>query len=415
MKISGLILLLTLSVAPNLSFASSGIEFIIAKDHTEEVDDDAPHVIFAPSQNFTTQSTQNWGDGFFNINLSIDKMRAAVAAGVGQPDANAFVLILFSFAALLQMVRVTAGHGSWIAFIVRVIVVLCFLKAFNPMFEGVRVFVNYINGQLLSGQSAYDALWSTQYSILDKMDFSSAQGVWAKMKSLFSMDSLFYILVIASYIFVYAIYVLVYLVQACIIIALQYFGPLIISLALIPETDFSSGYIASVLKVSFWTVIMALLIRIMSTIVHVNFAMQLSYSEFISICAMNLCFAFAFLFVPIIAEMVFSGHGWSALGLAMTKVGGSVTGKVSDTIGAKFIKPPQSYTGRKIKEVLGKTGESVRFGAHKSINAIKNRNSSTNNGSLQTQFQNNDPTRPDTSSITVARNLNKKNKKDFST
>lgn len=253
-----------------------------------------------------------------SILLSIDRMRSAIRSTIGAPNANGLVLLLFSLAALLQIARVTSGRGDWISFIVRVILVLCFLRGFSFCFSGVENFFKYLASSVLGGESAAEVLWGSHYFSFVKMVGAwneaeqSDESLWF-LSALFSKESLMYFLVIISHLLAYTMYTFIYLIQSAIIIALEYIGPILIALALIPEVDYTEKYIASILKVMFWSVIAALLIKILATIPVLANSHELAAKELFTTIAMKLCFALAFLKIPEISDMIFSSKGWSGL------------------------------------------------------------------------------------------------------
>lgn len=274
-----------------------------------------------------SNSTNTSEDDESSLILSITKMRDAVRNSVGPPDTTPFVLLFFSLAALLQMARVASGRSDWMSFVIRILLVLCFLKSFSLFFNGIMAFFSYLASQILQGQSAFDVLYDSGYFSFFTMISSWKEAAQNKeelwmLTAMFSKETVMFVFIVFSFIIMYAMYALLYLIQSCIIIALEYIGPILIALAIIPETDYTESYLASVMSVMFWTIVAAILIKIMATIpVAVTLAEELSMKQFISIVAINICFAIAFLFVPKISEMIFSGKGWSQFGQAATNFG----------------------------------------------------------------------------------------------
>lgn len=257
---------------------------------------------------------------YFGVDFNIQKMRDAIAKQVGLPGGSVYVLLLFSLAALLQMARVITGHGDWLSFSVRVIVVLTAIQGFPSLFNLVEGFTKHLSSSIMGGQSALDIAWSSQALVFNKIAayWSSADdgSILSKVQSAFSKETFLSIITVCTYTFAVAMHYLIYLIQSCIIIVLSYFGPLIIALALIPETDFSISYISSVIQVFSWTIIFALLVKLMSTTVIIDIHGSLSVSEFIVISAMNFCYGLSIFLIPIISQSLFTGRGFAGLGAA---------------------------------------------------------------------------------------------------
>jgi hypothetical protein len=267
---------------------------------------------------------------YIKLDYAIDKMRNAVSAVLGKPNALPLILLLFALAALIQIARVVAGNGDWVSFVVRVIVVLAALKGFTYLFSGVEVMFKYFANMVLGGQGAYDILWKAQIKILSVFTEHWNQNYDPESKlsifsAIFSKATFMYLLVIISYIASYAMYTFIYLVQACFIIALEYLGPILIALAIIPETDYTGPYLSGVFQIQSWTLVTAFLLKIMSTIPEIGLAENIQMKDFIAIIVMNVCFAFAFKYIPTFAETLFPSSRWSSLGNNAVSFGGSVT------------------------------------------------------------------------------------------
>lgn len=299
--------------------AKSGVESIIENDMQNSGS------IYSPDDASTWMNDYSYDpnttNGNVDVTLSFSNMKAAVGDTLGVPEANYLILILFSLAALLQMARVMGGSGDWVSFSVRVLVILAFLRSYSVLFDGVEVFFTYLADHVLSGESAFTTFWSKQQEIFYTLKgyVNSNQSIW---NIDFLKDGLYFTLTTLTSIVAYAFYVLIFLVQSCVIITLRYLGPIIISLAIIPETDFSSGYINTTVQTFSWSVVAAILIKIMNTMTEFGFTTQLNTQDLITISAMNVCYAVAFLFIPIITGMIFTGRGLGGLGVAMTSLGG---------------------------------------------------------------------------------------------
>ena len=306
----------------NQVFAEPGTVTIAKCAENPDYSPFCKNVYTGSGDDFSEFDDDTYSENYVQLDFSTDKMQKAILSAIGTPEANVFVLLLFSFAALLQIARVITGQGDWISFVIRVLVILAFLRAFSVLFSGVESFFAYLSDQILQGQTAFDVLWKSQIMILKKfsVDFGSMWDMlsWDTAKQVFK-DSISVFILTLSYIFAYAIYICIYVVQNCIIIGLKYLGPLLIALAIIPEIDFSEGYIKSLFQVFSWTLIMAILIKIMATIPKLSMANNIGPSDFITISAMNICFGLCFAIVPKISEMVFTGSGFASAGMAVTK------------------------------------------------------------------------------------------------
>lgn len=302
--------------------AKSGVESIIEKDMQENGAFQAEYDPKEPATWLGDYSYDpNTTAGNVEISLSFANMKEAVNDSLGIPEANYLILILFSLAALLQMGRVIAGSGDWVAFTVRVIVILAFLRAYSILFDGVEVFFAYLTDQVMGDQTAYQAFWS-KFKLMDAAMGSNYQSMSSVFTTNFLKDGLFFSLSCLSSIIAYALYTLIFVVQSCIVITLRYLGPIIISLAIIPETDFTSGFISTTFQTFSWSVISAILIKIMNTMTTIQVTTPLNMQDMVSISAMNFCYGLAFLFIPIMTGMLYSGKGLGGLGAAMTMLGG---------------------------------------------------------------------------------------------
>lgn len=362
-----LFLLLALSFAFLAHANQSGVESIIEKDLKDEAIIGETTVRYEPNTITITGSADEVlddmsdfedEDSFINLDVSIEKMKSSISGMLGEPDSSPLVLLLFSLAALLQMARVATGQSNWLNFVVRVLLVLIFLRGYSSLFSGVEMFFSYLGQQILGGESAYQVFWKSQDAMIThitaKWDQAWNNGAWDLVKAMVSKDSFFYAIVLLSHIFSYALYILIYLVQSCILIALQYLGPMLIALAIIPETDFSQSFVTSLFQVLSWTIIVNLLIKIMATIPVIQFSSNPETKDFIVLTAMHVCFALAFVSVPKISEMVFSGRGWGSLGGAVTSFG-----KMALAATGGFIAGRSLGLGRGATKALGGVGWGV--------------------------------------------------------
>lgn len=255
-----------------------------------------------------------------DINLSFSDMKDSIQDSLGVPEANYLVLILFSLAALLQMARVLSGSGNWVSFCIRVIVVLSFLQAYSVLFDGLELFFRHLSEQILADGSVADYFWAKQKMTIEQ--FSTALDDPVDSFNSGTLQSFFWMLLTGlSSISTYAFYTLIFLVQSCLLIALRYLGPIIIALAIIPETDFSSGFISTTIQTLSWSVLGAILIKIMGTTMNIGTNNALNFSDFVSVSAMNICYGLCFLMVPIMCSMIFSGGGLGSLALGVPSLG----------------------------------------------------------------------------------------------
>ncbi len=311
--------LLLLVLFQNAAHAKSGITSIIEQDMAQNGEN------FDDGYDYDSSTSASW----YNIDLSFNNMKEAVESNLGVPEANYLVLILFSLAALLQMGRVISGTGDWVGFTTRVIVVLAFLRGYSQLFDGIEIFFNYLTDNILSGKTAYETFWEKQQEVMVAFD-----SVWDKSASIFSADvlkqGLFTALTFITSIFAYAAYILIFIVQCCLAVTLRYLGPILISLAIIPESDFTSGYITTTLQTFSWSVVAAILIKVMGTTTTLGLMANLNIQDFVAISAMNICYALAFLMIPTMTGMIFSGKGLGGCGTALTAMGrGAVVGMAS--------------------------------------------------------------------------------------
>lgn len=330
MKTISLILLLSLLIQVVPAFAKSGVESIIEKDMADNGGYDADNPdSWIPDYSYDPAATNSW----YSVDLSFENMKSAVEASLGVPESNYLILILFSLAALLQMARVITGTGDWVSFSIRVIVILGFLRCYSMLFDGVEIFFGYLTDNILSGQTAYDSFWAKQQVVMEGVMTSIDGGLQSVLTTDFLKQGLFFALTCITSIFAFALYTLIFLVQCCITITLRYLGPILISLAVIPETDFTSGFISTTFQTFSWSVIAAILIKIMGTTTFLGNGMQLNIQDFVSISAMNICFALAFLTIPIMTGMLFAGKGLGGLGAAVTSLGGGMMQGVAGWVG----------------------------------------------------------------------------------
>ncbi len=317
------------------AFAKSGVEAIIEKDLKENGEFNEFYDPNDPSTwvNDDYSYDPNTTSGNYDVNMSFANMKEAIGDSLGIPEASYLILILFSLAALLQMGRVMSGNGDWVAFSVRVLVILAFLRCYSELFDGIEMFFAYLGEHILNGQSAYETFWAKQETLYYALsDSKTGSGMGSFLDPTFLKQGIFYGLTCITSILAYAFYSLIFLAQSCIVITLRYLGPIIISLAVIPETDFSSGFINTTFQTYSWGVVGAILIKIMSTMATFGTITQLSMQDMVSLSAMNLCYALAFLFIPIMTGMIFTGKGLGGLGFALTALGGGVVKSVSGMI-----------------------------------------------------------------------------------
>lgn len=304
--------------------AKSGVAAIIENDMKNSGEWDESDSDYTYDSNVNA----NW----INIDLSFANMKAAMENSLGVPESNYIILILFSLAALLQMARVASGGGEWVGFTVRLIVILGFLKCYSSLFDGVQLFFAYLADNILSGQTAYESFWSKQQMVWEVLMNAINQSSAVDMLK----NGLFLGITSISAILAFAIYILIFIAQSCIIITLRYLGPILISLAIIPETDFTPGYITTTFQTFAWSIMAAILIKIMGTTTDIGTLLQLNMRDYVAISAMNICFALAFLMIPIMTGMIFSGKGAGAAGLALLSFsGGLVKGAVKSVFGAR--------------------------------------------------------------------------------
>ncbi len=305
--------------------AKSGVESIIETDmknsgSLEEFDDgmyQAGNIDFGGGGYIYDASAS---DSWIQLNLSFENMTAAVEDSLGVPESNYIILILFSLAALLQMARVITGSGDWVSFAVRIIVCLAFLRCYTLLFDGVQVFFSYLADNILAGQSALQSFWSPWQVILNVIAEAFENGA-----ALDVIKNGFYLIITGiTAVLAFAFYILIFLAQSCIIITLKYLGPIVISLAVIPETDYSSGFITTTIQTFAWSVVTAILIKIMATMMVVGSVLQLNVKDFVIISAMNCCFALAFIMIPTMTGMIFSGKGIGGAGGALLSVAGGM-------------------------------------------------------------------------------------------
>lgn len=315
--------------------AKSGVESIIEKDMQES---GAYQEFYDPKEPATWLGDYSYDpnttEGNVEISLSFANMKEAVSDSLGIPEANYLILILFSLAALLQMGRVMAGTGDWMSFIVRTVVILAFLRSYTILFDGIEVFFAYLTDQVMGDQSAHQAFWQ-KLKLMDASMAASHQGMSSVLTAEYWKDGLFFSLSCLSSIVAYALYTLIFVVQSCIVITLRYLGPIIISLAIIPETDFTSGFISTTFQTFSWSVIGAILIKIMNTMTTIQVTTPLNTQDMISISAMNFCYGLAFLFIPIMTGMLYSGKGLGGLGAAMTMLGGGLLKRIGGYVKSK--------------------------------------------------------------------------------
>lgn len=327
MKLSRIIfiIIIALMTFSNTVLAKSGVESIIESDMKnsgsfEEFDDGIYQAgsIDYGSGGYTYDA--NASDSWLQLNLSFENMTTAVEDSLGIPESNYIILFLFSLAALLQMARVITGSGDWVSFTVRVIVCLAFLRCYTLLFDGVQVFFGYLADNILSGQSASESFWSHWQSILNVIAGAFDNGAALDLIK----NGFFLVITGITAVLAFAFYILIFLTQSCIIITLKYLGPIVISLAVIPETDYSSGFTSTTIQTFAWSVVMAILIKIMGTMMVVGSVLELNVKDFVIISAMNCCFAFAFIMIPTMTGMIFSGKGVGGAGSALAALAGGM-------------------------------------------------------------------------------------------
>lgn len=361
--------------------AKSGVESIIESDmknsgSLEDFDDgmyQAGNIDYG-SGGYIYDSSES--DSWIQLNLSFQNMTAAVEDSLGVPESNYVILILFSLAALLQMARVITGSGDWVSFTVRVIVCLAFLRCYTLLFDGVQVFFGYLADNILSGQSALESFWSHWQSILNVI-----AGAFENGAALDIIKNGFYLIITGiTAILAFAFYILIFLAQSCIIITLKYLGPIVISLAVIPETDYSSGFISTTIQTFAWSVVTAILIKIMATMMVVGSVLQLNVKDFVIISAMNCCFALAFMMIPVMTGMIFSGKGVGGAGGALLSLAGGMVNQGLKNQYEKFFgndKRDFSSTTSKNESSQGASGTNNGSGAAMSSGAAATGNTTS--------------------------------------
>lgn len=328
MKLSQIIfsIIFVLIFSSSTVVAKSGVESIIESDiktpdSYDEFDDGMYQAGSFDSGSGGYTYDANESDSWIQLNLSFENMTAAVEDSLGVPESNYIILILFSLAALLQMARVITGGGDWVSFTVRIIVCLSFLRCYTLLFDGLQVFFSYLADNILSGQSAFESFWSHWRSIWNVvMGVVNNNGAALD----FIKNGLFLVITGITAVLAFAFYILIFLAQSCIIITLKYLGPIVISLAVIPETDYSSGFTTTTIQTFAWSVVMAILIKIMGTMMVVGSVLQLNEKDFVIISAMNCCFALAFIMIPVMTGMIFSGKGVGGAGSALASLAGGM-------------------------------------------------------------------------------------------
>lgn len=315
----------------------------------------------------------SWTERAINFSFDIQKMKNALKAEIGLPEGQSILVLLFSLAVLLQLARgISHSQLSWIPFLVRLVVILAFLAGYSTIFNHVENF-SYVISSTILGEHPFELFFSKLtliWNIIDQ-DIGKTSGVLPKVYS-FIKSGLIGGVVLLSYVFCLIGYYFVYLIQACILIALYYLGPIIIGLAIIPEIDFSQKFVGGFIEVLSWSVIMALLIKIMSTTIDINPEWGFSESEFLIIAVMNFCYGLAMFSVPFIAPRIFSGSG---LGLVGAGLLGFTAGTIKGTMirtGVEFVKTTANQKSHKEPFQKDQSGGLAGYSRVESLYSRKN-------------------------------------------
>ena len=293
-------------------------------------------------------------EGFESI-LSPYEKREFIENALGKPEARAVALMLFSLAAAIEMFRITAKGGSWTPFMVRTMVVFTVLGSFREIMGGIEDFFTFVYLDILDGQSAFDVFWGHVGVILDhiQVKLSTSEGVWDYMKSIISFEGLALITTLFSALGVVVAGVLLQYMQFSLVMLFQYFGPFIIALALIVETDFTQNLIVKIIQIFSWNVVFAVLAKVIAATNGITIYETLGISDLILISVMNIVYMGMIISVPFLTQIIINSVGV-----------GSFSSPVSMKQYAKTVGKPLRWAGDKVTKGIGAGVSGIAGGAY---------------------------------------------------
>lgn len=310
-----------------LVMAESGVEWIIENDQTEDysefnestdytytsnsMDAYSTESFFQFEENYYKNKSGDSYDPYINIMTDLKLIKSQIRKDLGEPETMSIVLLLYSLAALIQMGRVIAGKGDWLSFVLRVLAVFIFIESFPWLYSGIEAYAFQIEHAILDGQTGSEVLYSkfgTIYeSFATNLDENYITG--ALIDGLVTMANVF------SSIFCLSSGLVLSLIQTCILVALFYLGPILIALAIIPETDFTDSFISSFIQVLSWGILFALLVKIIDSTIMISVDGEMTLESVILLMVMNLVYALATFSIPLLSMFIFSGKNWGALAM----------------------------------------------------------------------------------------------------